>query len=55
MDLKSRTFRAVGFPLRLHAGIDALNELRTEVERTKAKRAYVICGRTVATDRKSVV
>ena len=49
MDLKSRTFRAVGFPLRLHAGTDALNELRTEVERTKAKRAYVICGRTVAT------
>jgi alcohol dehydrogenase class IV len=48
MDLRSHTFRAVGYPLRLHAGQGALDELRTEVERQKAKRAYVICGRTVA-------
>ncbi|MPY76750.1 MAG: iron-containing alcohol dehydrogenase [Alphaproteobacteria bacterium] len=49
MDLRSRTFRAVGFPLRLHSGENALDQLEDEVERRKAKRAYVICGRTVAT------
>jgi alcohol dehydrogenase class IV len=49
MDQKSRSFRAVGYPLRLHAGANALNELRTEVERQKAQRAFVISGRTVAT------
>ena len=50
MDLKSRSFRAVGYPLRLHAGANALGELRAEVERQKAKRAFVISGRTVATE-----
>ena len=49
MDQKSRSFRAVGYPLRLHAGADALDALRTEVERQKATRAFVISGRTVAT------
>ncbi len=49
MDLRSRTFRAVGYPLRLHSGENALDQLKDEVERQKAKRAYVICGRTVAT------
>jgi alcohol dehydrogenase class IV len=49
MDLRSRTFRAVGYPLRLHSGENALDQLKNEVERQKAKRAYVICGRTVAT------
>ncbi len=49
MDLKSRSFRAVGYPLRLHSGAGALEALRTEVERQKATRAFVISGRTVAT------
>ena len=48
MSLESRTFRAVGYPLRLHAGAGALEKLRAEVERRKAKRAFVICGQTVA-------
>ncbi len=48
MTLQSRTFRAVGFPLRLYAGENALDKLADEVGRQKAKRAFVICGRTVA-------
>ncbi len=48
MSFESRTFRAVGYPLRLHAGAGALENLRAEVERRKAKRAFVICGQTVA-------
>ena len=49
MNLGSRSFRAVSYPLRLHSGKNALDQLRAEVERQKAKRAFVICGRTVAT------
>ena len=48
MTLESRTFRAVGYPLRLYSGAGALEKLVTEVERQKAKRAFVICGKTVA-------
>lgn len=49
MDLGAHTFRAVGYPLRLHAGTDALAQLTTEVDRQKATRAFAICGRTIAT------
>lgn len=48
MALDTHTFRAVGYPLRLHAGTNALGQLETEVKRQKAKRAFVICGKTVA-------
>ncbi|MBT6275988.1 MAG: iron-containing alcohol dehydrogenase [Chromatiales bacterium] len=44
-----RTFRAVSYPLRLHAGADALNQLPIEVDRVRSARAFVICGRSVAT------
>lgn len=44
----THTFRAVSYPLRLHAGLDALNQLEAEVKRQKAQRAFVVCGRTVA-------
>jgi alcohol dehydrogenase class IV len=46
--LESHTFRAVSFPWRLHVGVDALGHLADEVRRTKAQRAFVVCGRTVA-------
>lgn len=46
--MENHTFRAVGYPLRLHAGENALDQLSTEVARRKATRAFVICGRTVA-------
>ena len=48
MSLESRTFRAVSYPLRLYSGTGALGKLKTEVERQKAKRAFVICGQTIA-------
>lgn len=45
----THTFRAVSYPLRLHAGLNALSQLETEVKRQNAQRAFVVCGRTVAT------
>ena len=45
---ESRTFRAVSFPLRLHAGVDALENIGDEVRRTGAQHAFVVCGQTVA-------
>ena len=48
MSLETRTFRAVGYPLRLYSGIGALDKLKIEVDRQKAQRAFVICGQTVA-------
>ena len=44
----STPFRHRSFPLSLHAGKGALNELRGEVDRAKAKRAFVVCGKSVA-------
>ncbi len=41
-------FRHRSFPLSIHAGKGALNELRGEVDRTRAKRAFVVCGKSVA-------
>jgi alcohol dehydrogenase class IV len=41
-------FRHRSFPLSIHAGKGAMNELRGEVDRTKAKRAFVVCGKSVA-------
>lgn len=42
------TFRAVGYPLRLYSGVDAIGNLGAELDRAGAKRAFVICGQTVA-------
>ncbi|MGZ5094395.1 MAG: iron-containing alcohol dehydrogenase family protein [Burkholderiales bacterium] len=41
-------FRYRSFPLSIHAGKDALEELRGEVDRAKAKRAFIVCGKSVA-------
>jgi alcohol dehydrogenase class IV len=41
-------FRATGFPWRLYSGKNALDKLPDEVGRLKAKRAFVVCGRTVS-------
>ena len=46
--LESHTFRALSFPWRLHVGLNALDHLADEVRRTKAQRAFVVCGQTVA-------
>jgi len=41
-------FRAMGYPWRLYSGTDALERLPEEVARHKAKRAFIVCGRTVS-------
>ena len=42
------SFRAIGYPVRVHAGPDALARLSDEVDRTGAKRGFVVCGQSVA-------
>lgn len=42
------SFRAVSYPWRLYAGAGALDNLAAEVGRHGARRAFVICGQTVA-------
>ena len=44
----SGDFRAVGYPLRLYSGKDALENLPVEVKRQRASRAFIVCGRSVA-------
>lgn len=41
-------FRAVGYPVRLYSGQDALESLPAELKRQRAKRAFIVCGRTVS-------
>jgi alcohol dehydrogenase class IV len=42
-------FRYRSFALSLHAGKGSLAQLRAEVDRARAKRAFVVCGKSVAT------
>jgi alcohol dehydrogenase class IV len=44
----SYDFRIVGYPHRVYSGVDALDQLPNEIARHRAKRAYVICGRSVS-------
>ncbi|MGH8661317.1 MAG: iron-containing alcohol dehydrogenase family protein [Burkholderiales bacterium] len=41
-------FRVTGFPYRLYSGKNALEMLPGEVERNRARRAFIVCGRTVS-------
>jgi len=41
-------FRAAGYSFRLYSGDDALEKLPAEVERQRARRAFIVCGRTVS-------
>src|SRR6186997_372639 len=41
-------FRAIGYPVRLYSGKDALENLPAELKRRGAKQAMVVCGRTVS-------
>ena len=41
-------FRAVGYAVRLYSGKDALENLPAELKRHRARRAFVVCGRTVS-------
>jgi alcohol dehydrogenase class IV len=42
-------FRYRSYRLNIHAGKGALKELRGEADRAKAKRVFVVCGRSIAT------
>jgi len=44
----SNDFRATSFPLRLYSGQDALESLPAELKRHGARRAFIVCGRTVS-------
>lgn len=44
----AQPFRAVSYPWRLYCGTGALDNLPAEVARHGARRAFVICGQTVA-------
>src|SRR6186997_1690859 len=41
-------FRYRSYPLSIHAGKGALEQLRAEVDRHKAKRAFIVCGKSIA-------
>lgn len=44
----SYDFRVTGYPFRLYSGTDALEKLPAEVARNGARRAFIVCGRTVS-------
>src|SRR5687768_5893854 len=49
MDYQAVTdFKITGNAARVYAGKDALGNLPAEVKRQRAKRAFVLCGRSVA-------
>lgn len=41
-------FTAISYPVRIHAGEQALDALPAELDRCGARRAFVVCGRSVA-------
>ncbi len=41
-------FKAMSLPFRVYSGKDALENLPAELKRNKARRAYILCGRTVS-------
>ncbi len=43
------SFRFVGYPVRVHAGPDAITKLAEEVDRVRAQRILVVCGQSVVT------
>jgi alcohol dehydrogenase class IV len=45
---RSYDFRAVNYPVRVYSGQGALGTLKAEVARHGAKRAFIVCGRSVA-------
>ena len=47
--MSAQTFAAVSYPCRLYSGDNALEQLPREVARAKSKRAFILCGRSVAT------
>ncbi|MCH7621403.1 MAG: iron-containing alcohol dehydrogenase [Chloroflexi bacterium] len=47
-DFHHAAFRHVSYPVRIHAGDNALERLGEEADRVRARRALLVCGQTVA-------
>jgi alcohol dehydrogenase class IV len=41
-------FRAVSYPVRVYSGECALGNIKAEVARNRARRAFIVCGRSVS-------
>ena len=41
------SFRFVGYPVRVHAGPDAISKLAEEIDRVRAKHVLVVCGQSI--------
>ena len=46
--MATEQFRSVSYPVRIHGGTGVLSRLGEEVDRARGKRAFVVCGQTVA-------
>jgi alcohol dehydrogenase class IV len=46
--MSSTDFRVVTYPVRVYSGRDALANIKAEVARSRGRRAFIVCGRTVA-------
>jgi alcohol dehydrogenase class IV len=46
--MSNGNFRAASYPLRLYSGENALENLPAELKRHRARRAFIVCGRTVS-------
>lgn len=46
--MNAHEFRAVSYPVRVYSGKGALNNIKIEVARNRAKRAFIVCGKSVA-------
>ena len=42
------SFRFVSYPVRVHAGADAISSLADEVDRLRSQRVLIVCGQSVA-------
>jgi alcohol dehydrogenase class IV len=45
--LAADAFRFVSYPVRVHAGPDAISKLVDEVDRLRSKRVLVVCGKSI--------
>jgi alcohol dehydrogenase class IV len=46
--MKNLAFSAANFPVRIHSGPEALDQLPAEIVRLRAQRVFVFCGNSVA-------
>ena len=52
MKMTERNYKYRGFGTRIFSGNEALGNLRAEVERLEVKKAFIICGQSIAKEKK---